>query len=249
MKKFEAYKDNVVLPDMYIMVRLDGVGFSRLTKELGIEKPFSKFFSDCMVQTVKTLMEEVPEIAYGYTQSDEITLVFQRDTQYFGRRPEKIATVLAGKASSILRFELEHSLYVHLHPSFDARVIVMPTRQHVQENLHWRIEDSVKNCRNLLVFWGLVMGGATHSEATSRMQNKAVGWQNDYLFVHHAINFNEVAGWKKRGSILYRKKTVVQGYNPMLKKATKAIRSIIHIDQEIPDVRLAPILDYLDSTD
>ena len=60
------------MPDVHIVARLDGRGFTRLTKEdMKFEAPFDVHFREYMVETVRHLMNCGFNIVYGYTQSDE----------------------------------------------------------------------------------------------------------------------------------------------------------------------------------
>src|SRR5262245_6677850 len=86
MRIFETAHDHVVLPGIYIVARIDGRGFTRLTKEKhSFEAPFDIKFKDMMVSTVEHLMDCGFRVVYGYTQSDEISLLFHRDENAFGR--------------------------------------------------------------------------------------------------------------------------------------------------------------------
>ena len=53
MRIYEQSIDQSILPDMYLVARVDGRSFSRLTKEIcNIEAPFDVRFRDMMVNTV-----------------------------------------------------------------------------------------------------------------------------------------------------------------------------------------------------
>ena len=57
MRIYEESLDQYILPDMYLVARLDGRSFTRLTKEIcKFEAPFDVRFRDYMVETVKYLM-------------------------------------------------------------------------------------------------------------------------------------------------------------------------------------------------
>ena len=60
MRVYEKSLDQVILPDMYMVARLDGRGFTKLTKEVcHFEAPFDERFRDMMVNTTKSLMLKV----------------------------------------------------------------------------------------------------------------------------------------------------------------------------------------------
>src|SRR6185437_11784703 len=99
MRVFETAADRCVLPDVYMVARIDGRNFTTLTKtKHAFDAPFDERFRDLMLQTVEHLMTCGFEINYGYTQSDEISLLFAQHDQTFGRKTRKLVSVLAGEA-------------------------------------------------------------------------------------------------------------------------------------------------------
>ena len=91
MRIYEQSLDQYILPDMYLVARLDGRSFTRLTKEIcQFEAPFDIRFRDYMVETVQYLMDCGFRIVYGFTESDEISLLFHKEDNTFGRKVRKI---------------------------------------------------------------------------------------------------------------------------------------------------------------
>ena len=122
MRVYEESLDQYILPDLYIAARLDGRSFTRLTKEVcKFEAPFDICFRDLMISTVKALMNAGFRIIYGYTESDEISLLFHPADNTFGRKVRKINTTLAGEASAAF------SLALGQVATFDCRVIPLPS--------------------------------------------------------------------------------------------------------------------------
>lgn len=73
MRVFETAADYCVLPGIFMVARLDGRSFTRLTKELWqFEAPFDEQFRDMIVETAEWLMNCGFRVQYAYTQSDEI---------------------------------------------------------------------------------------------------------------------------------------------------------------------------------
>ena len=90
MRVYEQSLDQILVPDMYMVARLDGRSFTRLTKEIcKFEAPFDVKFRDMMVNTVKALMDCGFRVVYGFTESDEISLLFHVDEDTFGRKVRK----------------------------------------------------------------------------------------------------------------------------------------------------------------
>ena len=80
MRVFETSADLCVLPGMFMVARLDGRSFTRLTKEVcQFEAPFDERFRDLMVATTESLMTCGFRVLYAYTESDEISLLFDPD--------------------------------------------------------------------------------------------------------------------------------------------------------------------------
>src|SRR5262245_28504924 len=102
MRIFETAHDLCVLPGIYMGARLDGRNFTRLTKEIHqFEAPFDERFSDLMLAAVEHLMTASGfRVVYGYTESDEISLLFDLDENRFQRKLRKLESVLAGEASA-----------------------------------------------------------------------------------------------------------------------------------------------------
>jgi tRNA(His) 5'-end guanylyltransferase len=102
LRLFETAHDQWVLPGIHMVARLDGRGFTRLTKETHpFETPYDVRFRDYMVATVEYLMGECGfQLIYGYTQSDEISLLFHPDENTFSRKIRKYVSVLAGECSA-----------------------------------------------------------------------------------------------------------------------------------------------------
>lgn len=131
------------MPELYLAVRLDGRNFTRLTKEIcKFEAPFDIRFRDAMIDTVKHLMQCGFRIVYGYTESDEISLLFHPDDNTFGRKVRKIKSVLAGEASACM------SLKLGLPACFDSRVVPLPNLECVKDYFSWRQEDAHRNSLN-----------------------------------------------------------------------------------------------------
>lgn len=98
MRIYEQSLDQVLLPEIYLVARLDGRGFTRLTKEIcKFEAPFDIRFRDMMVHTVQSLMDCGFRVVYGFTESDEISLLFAPGENTFGRKVRKYNSTLAGE--------------------------------------------------------------------------------------------------------------------------------------------------------
>jgi hypothetical protein len=73
MKWYEKRYSHVVMPMIPVMARIDGRSFSKFTA--GLARPYDERMSRLMIDTTKFLVEQT-NARCGYTQSDEITLVW-----------------------------------------------------------------------------------------------------------------------------------------------------------------------------
>lgn len=209
MKMYEQLTQQAFLPLAPIVARLDGRSFSNFTKDL--ERPFCKSFHDLMVQTTKHLVEETGALI-GYTQSDEISLIFwQRDfnTQvWFGGKVQKMVSQLAAQATGIFNAKLPVYLPQKVDkdgwsfPSFDARCWSVPNQMEATNAILWREQDATKNSISQLCRYYF-----SHKE----MENKGRSDQLDML-MSKGINWNAYPAWAKRGTYVGRQ-TVRRPYN------------------------------------
>src|SRR4051794_32230141 len=165
MRIYETTHDQCVLPGIYMVARLDGRSFTRLTKEVHqFDAPFDERFRDMMVETTEYLMTSSGfRFTYGYTESDEISLLFANDENRFNRKLRKLITLLAGEASA--RF----SLLLGAVGVFDCRISELPTAQHVVDYFRWRNEDAHRNALNAHCYWTLRKQGFDAAGATAKL--------------------------------------------------------------------------------
>lgn len=156
MRALENARDAAALPGVYLVLRLDGRGFTRLTKERhAFARPFDERFLDMMLATAEHLMNAGPRVVYAYTQSDEISLLLPREEGAFSRRVQKLCSVMAGEASG--RF----STLLGDVACFDCRVIELPLEEDAAGYFRWRQEDAHRNALSAWCYWALRGAGLT----------------------------------------------------------------------------------------
>lgn len=151
-KKYESIKSDILMPYIPIIARLDGKAFHTYTKNL--KKPFDIDLQACMKETLTTLCEKY-QADLGYSQSDEITLVWYNDNPdkiIFDGRRDKYMSLLASTCSvafykATLKYLPNKSDDM---PQFDCRVFQVPNNQKVFENILWRWLDARKNSVSML---------------------------------------------------------------------------------------------------
>lgn len=126
MRSLESAGDPSIVPGLSLVVRLDGRGFTKLTKETHpFDAPFDDRFRDLMIETTRHLMQCGFQPVYGYTQSDDISPLLPPEDMIFGRRQRKLLSILAGEASA------KFSLLLGDTACFDSLISPLPERQTV----------------------------------------------------------------------------------------------------------------------
>ena len=227
MRVYETSIDQCILSDMYLVARIDGRSFSRLTKEIcDFEAPFDVRFRDMMINTVKGLMDCGFRVVYGFTESDEISLLFHIDEQTFGRKVRKYNSILAGVASATFSLQLGQVA------AMDCRLIPLPNIEKVQDYFLWRQEDAHRNALNSHCYWLLRKEGMNAIDATKMLEGKSVAYKNELLF-SRGINFDTLPSWQKRGVGVYWDSVEKVGFNPVKNEEVKTLRRELKVDYEL----------------
>jgi tRNA(His) 5'-end guanylyltransferase len=149
VKFFENIANSATLDeDLPICVRLDGKAFHTFTK--GLKKPFDERLSTIMIDTMNFLLDST-NAQLGYTQSDEITLVYLKTSENqevnFSGRIQKLTSVLASMATAKFNTELHTKISEKSQTLafFDCRIWNVPSLQEVAELFRWRHLDAIKN--------------------------------------------------------------------------------------------------------
>lgn len=211
LRIYETAHDFCVPPNIYMVARIDGRNFTHLTKEKqNFDRPFDIKFRDLMVETVKHLMNCGFQVVYGFTESDEISLLFDLDTTIFSRKIRKYNSILAGEASA------KFSVLLGDIGVFDCRIAQLPRKQDIVDYFRWRSEDAHRNALNAHCYWLLRNKGFSAKEATKKIEGKSTAFKNELLF-KEGRNFNHLPKWQKRGIGFYWTNKEKEGFNPKTK--------------------------------
>lgn len=102
MKRYEAIPQISLMRRTPVAIRIDGKAFHTFTKHL--KKPYDKLFHEAMENTMKYLCENIQNCIFGYTQSDEITLILTdyetlNTDAWFGYEVQKLCSISASMAT------------------------------------------------------------------------------------------------------------------------------------------------------
>ena len=108
VKKFEMH--TTALMNTFMVVRIDGKGFTKFTDTHGYEKPNDLRGLNLMNDCARQVMETFPDVWLAYGESDEYSFVLRRNTKLYNRRSDKITTLVTSLLLVCLRVPLSEAL-------------------------------------------------------------------------------------------------------------------------------------------
>lgn len=193
-----------------VLIRLDGKAFHSFTK--GFKRPYDEIFHEAMNNTMKYLCANIQGCKFGYTQSDEITLLLTDYTTlttdaWFGYGVQKVCSVAASMATLMFNKYFREAVNEYFTGKvmdtyqktmclardkgamFDARCFNVP-KEEVTNCFIWRQQDATRNAVQMLG-----QANFTHKE----LQGKSGSDIQDMLMLQKGINFNDMPTVFKRG--------------------------------------------------
>lgn len=256
MKKYEAVPKNTLMRRTPVIIRVDGRAFHTFTK--GFQKPFDDVLMRVMQDTMKYLCENIQGCVFGYTQSDEITLILidykkLNSEAWFDYEVQKMCSIVASMATMAFNrffmYEYEefnrwiyegsptdedkrlNDVYYNAMckgAMFDARAFNLP-KEEVTNNIYWRQLDASRNSIQMV-------GQANFSHR--ELLNKTCDQIQDMLMTQRGINWNDMATSYKRGSFCVRNRrfisTSVDGTETCEIRNPKEPETAWIIDNDIP---------------
>lgn len=222
--------------DRWISLRLDGSGFSTLTRKfrrLGIfGHGFCPRFATIMQECARVLMTKF-NACYGYTQSDEMTLIIppasivRGEQQCHARsgRVVKTCTLAASLVTAMFNRRVNELLAEskeHLNdsnlPYFDCRLAHYGSREEAMTLILWRAYDCGVNG----------VSDAVHHLPGADKSVKSKGGREKLQYLH-AQGKLPLPLHQSCGTYFVRVKRIVEGFNPITKQTVKSIRNTIEI--------------------
>jgi tRNA(His) 5'-end guanylyltransferase len=202
MKEFYEDRVRYYLPRRsYVIIRIDGKAFHTYTK--GLKKPFDSGLIADMNETTKYLCEHIQGAKFGYTQSDEISILVtdfetHETAAWFDNNIQKMVSVAASMATA---------KFNQLRPGkiamFDARVFTIPSWTEVGNYFVWRQKDCIRNSVASMaqsIYSHNQLKGVSVRDMVTKMENDGYRW-------------NELEDGLKNGRVITRK--LVMKPNPL----------------------------------
>lgn len=192
---------NTLDPSKYYILRFDGRGFSKYTKQF--EKPYDQRLINFMNSAGEAVSKELNSLL-TYIQSDEISVFWHKpsdktiDQMYFGGKVDKILTVPTSIVTNAFNKahidDLMHSsmleqedikyfinpLTTYKFAQFDCRLIELPSLDEVINYFIWRQKDWVRNSIFMLgysLYSNKTLHGLKSNELKDKIkQEKNIDW-------------------------------------------------------------------------
>ncbi|KAI1629049.1 tRNA guanylyltransferase [Exophiala viscosa] len=225
VRNFE--RDEILLPNTWIVVRIDGRGFHKFSSHYAFTKPNDIRALDLMNKAAAHVVTTIPEIVLGYGVSDEYSFVFHRSTNLFERRAAKlVSTVVSTFTAAYVALwptcftttgdgenegnvegegKAKGGLDINMLPTFDGRAVLYPSWENLRDYLSWRQVDCHINNLYNTTFWALVnQGGMSHTEAEEFLKGTVSADKNEILWSRFGVNYNNEAEMFRKGSVVFR---------------------------------------------
>lgn len=221
VKKFE--KENYLLPDTYIVIRVDGKGFHKFSSKYNFTKPNDLTALEVMNTAAHNVMNQFTEVLMAYGDSDEYSFLLKKLSAIYERREMKLISLFSSSFTAyyMMEFQKHFDLSSSMVPLFDARAVLYPNLEVVKDYFRWRQVDCHINNLYNTSFWKLVESGLTNQEAENKLMGTLSSDKNEILY-KLGINYNNEPEIFKKGTIFIRE--------PREDKKRKLIINKYHID-------------------
>jgi tRNA(His) 5'-end guanylyltransferase len=197
-KKIEKLETSrMFMPYLPILARIDGRSFHTYTK--GLNRPFDEGMIKLMQETTKFLVQET-NARIGYTQSDEITLLFYTDAPkaqlFFNGKIFKMVSQLASIATAYFNANVPKYIPSHVNKLafFDCRCWQVPRKADAVNIFLWRELDATRNS---------IEGYARSFYSDKECFKKNQSALQEMIF-KKGYNWNDLSSHIKRGSYIRR---------------------------------------------
>ncbi|BBN13662.1 tRNA(His) guanylyltransferase [Marchantia polymorpha subsp. ruderalis] len=233
VKSFE--QSDALLPHTWIVIRVDGRGFTRFAQVHGFQKPNDEQALHLMNECATAVLEDIPDICFGYGVSDEYSFVLRKNSTLFQRRASKLVSIVVSLFSAT--YVMKWGRYfpgteMQYAPSFDGRAVCYPSDTILRDYLSWRQVDCHVNNQYNTCYWSLVHSGCSPAEAQNVIKGTLADFKNELLHTRFGINYNDLPAIFRKGSLVFKRKdeNIVKVENGVPIKRQKTMVVVSHED-------------------
>lgn len=232
-----------------VAIRLDGRAFHTFTK--GFQKPFDKILMESMQETMQYLCENIQGCVFGYTQSDEITLILVdyknlTSAAWFDYEVQKVCSIAASMAT--MKFNnifSKHAEEFDLALAYNDNGIDTEENRKLWENYNKAIEKGAMfdaRCFNIpkeevanLIYWRQLdaMRNSVQAVGQANFSCKELSGKScadiKEMLKEKGVDWDSFPLEFQRGSCCVRNAVAIKKEQVIFPSGKKMIRSIIEL--------------------
>eukprot|EP00873_Tetraselmis_striata_P022803 jgi/Tetstr1/443067/TSEL_031125.t1 len=232
--------DDALLPGCWIVLRLDGRGFTKFSTAHDFQKPNDERALNLMNACATAVMDEFTDMRLAYGESDEYSFALHKASKLYGRRASKLVSLVTSyfTANYVMLWPRFFSTPLQSAPMFDGRAVCYPTDDALRDYFAWRQADTHINNQYNTCFWALVKAGSAPADAQRTLKGTQTKEKNELLFERFGINYNTLPDMFKKGSVIVRQKREVPSGKtrddgtPVTR--LRSIAAVLHVDLIAP---------------
>lgn len=234
LKYNEQLSNSNINGSKWISLRLDGKSFSKLLKKFKSKNILSSGYSDqfalIMQKCCRNLMKEF-NAKFGYTQSDEITILIpptsiirgKRQSHIYNGKTEKLCSLASSLVTANFNIEIVKACLekkINLNeiedklPTFDCRSACYNSQDEALSLIFWRVYDCGINGISDAIY---------HSKISNRKKMMLLPTDKK-LQVLLKNNLLPLPVHQAHGSFYCRVKRLINGYNPIKLEIQSSLR-------------------------
>ena len=238
-----------------VALRLDGKSFHHFLRDF--KKPFDEILVKSMQATMKYLCENIQGCVFGYTQSDEITLIlvdYQRlnSSAWFDYDVQKVCSVSASMATMAFNKIFANNVFEYLKATIckedgkttnDEDAYLEVLQRAIEEGAMFdsRCFNIPKEEVNNLVLWRQLDASKNSVQMVARsyfadreLKGKNTNEMQDMIFQKANLNWNDLPTPCKRGTACRKTE---EGWEldydmPRLNENTDYVNSLIYVGEQ-----------------
>jgi tRNA(His) 5'-end guanylyltransferase len=204
---YEAITNYKLLPRVPLVISINGRGFSKITSLL--DKPYSKEFGECILNTMMRLCVEVEGTLFGYQHNDEIVLVIRNDQNenteaWFGNSIQKICSATSSIAT--LHFnKCVKAIGLNLtgEPIFTSQIFAVPNVVEAINTIVFKQQHNFHTSIQFACFYELLKK-YDKGAIKDLLVGLNIDERGDLLLQECGVNFHEYPSVFRRGAACYR---------------------------------------------
>lgn len=226
MKNYENVSRHSLIRRMPVILRLDGKAFHTWT--VGLNRPYDTNMMSWMSSTLQYLVDEIQGAVFGYTQSDEISILLRdydklNSDAWFSNGLQKMVSVAASMATAHFNNRVAKAGLNKKLALFDCRAFNLP-KEEVTNYFLWRQNDCTRNS-----IQSLGQAKLGHKKCQNLNNSKVM---DELMLLDEPVNWNDMPTAFKRGICYIRDSDALDLDPPIFSQQRDYVERHVYIPSE-----------------